>query len=185
MNTWPLPFPVLLIEPQAFRQVRQMIYHWVACPRILTKFVCVVHVCTHVCEGQRTPLDTVPSTLSSFLRQSLSLDWTSTSRVGCLASGLQISSCLCYPVLVTSIQQGAWSFRGFLPDTLQSRKLRSHSSHSMCTVGFSSGTCRCILEFTLVQALFISPALLEQELDMPSHEYHVEAVIVLGTGMEF
>lgn len=44
---------------------------------------------------------------------------------------------------------GCLVFRGFLPDTLQARKLRSHSSHSMCTVGFSLGTWWCILEFTL------------------------------------
>lgn len=42
------PFSVLLIEPQAFRQVRQMIYHWVACPRLLTKFVSM-DACVYTC----------------------------------------------------------------------------------------------------------------------------------------
>jgi hypothetical protein len=71
-------------------------------PRLHTKLVCVdAWVCTCVW-SQRTTLETVPSSPSCFLRQSLSLDWSSASRVGCLTRGPQRSSCLSFPLLVTS-----------------------------------------------------------------------------------
>lgn len=150
INTWPPPFPVLLIEPQAFRQVRQMIYPWVACPRLLTKFVCV-GACEYTCVCRSEDPFGYCSKHSVLLFETeslIGLDLNKWDKVlGQWAPEILLS--LLPSSGITSIQQGAWSFRGFLPDTLQARKLRSHSSHSMWTVGFSSGTWWWILKFTL------------------------------------
>lgn len=163
----PPPFPGLLMEPRVFMYIRRVVYHWVACLDFSLKLCVWVHGCTHMCEGQRTALDTVPSTPSCFLRQR-SLTGLELNKQGRVLGLLWRSSCLCCPVLgLQAYKRAPGLFVGsrdyFFPDTWQIRKL-SHILLILCTqFCFSSGTWICTLGFTLHEgfALFISLTLLE------------------------